>query len=77
MTEESQPPEIKKKPKKKEKYIPLPRFPRTENALLRIFENGTERELMQYMRDNDLKDDNPRFGALVKLFREHRGGKPR
>jgi hypothetical protein len=63
-----------KKGKKVEKFGPLPRFPRTENAMLRIFENGTERELMQYMRENDLTDENPRFAEIVKLFREH-GGK--
>jgi len=38
--------------------------------MLEIFENGTERELMQYLRRNGLKDENPRFGQIVKLFRE-------
>jgi len=58
---------------KTEKYVPLPRNRRTEAALLRIFEHGTERELMQYMRENGLKDENPRFAEIVKLFREHAG----
>ncbi len=38
--------------------------------MLDIFEHGTERELMQYLRGNGLKDENPRFGKIVKLFRE-------
>jgi len=38
--------------------------------MLDIFEFGTERELMEYLRRNDLKDENPRFAQIVKLFRE-------
>ena len=60
--------------KKDDKYIALPRNKRTERALARIFQYGTEQELMQYMRENDLKDDDPRFVQIVKLFHEH-GGK--
>ncbi len=31
---------------------------------------------MQFLRENGLNDESPRFAKLVKLFRE-RGGKPR
>jgi hypothetical protein len=33
------------------KYQPLPRNRQTENDPLRIFEHGTERELMQFLRE--------------------------
>jgi len=56
------------------KYKPLPRNQQTERDLARIFEHGTERELMRYLRENGLNDDSPRFAEIVKLFREH-GGK--
>jgi hypothetical protein len=52
------------------KYRPLPRNKQTEANLTRIFEKGTERELMQYLRENGLNDDSPRFAELVKLFRD-------
>ena len=58
------------------KYKPLPRNRQTESDVLRIFEHGTERELMQFLRENGLKDDSLRFAEILKLFRE-RGGKPR
>jgi len=64
------PPKPKKTPKTAEKYIPLPRNKGTEHAMLDIFEFGTERELMQYLRGSGLKDENPRFAKIVKLFRE-------
>jgi hypothetical protein len=62
--------EPKKARKPVQKYIPVPRNKGTENAMLDIFEFGTERELMEYLRRNDLKDENPRFAQIVKLFRE-------
>src|SRR6266571_4199612 len=34
------------------KYKPLPRNRQTERDLARIFEHGTERELMEYLRAN-------------------------
>jgi hypothetical protein len=53
------------------KFKALPRNKQTEADLARIFENGTERELMKYLRENGLNDDEPRFALIVKLFREH------
>lgn len=51
-----------------------------ENALLRDLENmlnyGDEREFMQFLREVEIKDEDPRFGPLVKRFRELRSGKP-
>jgi len=68
---EAQPPlEPKKARKTGQKYIPVPRNKGTEHAMLDIFEFGTESELMDYLRKNDLKDENPRFAKIVKLFRE-------
>lgn len=64
------PPEPKKARKAVQKYIPVPRNKGTENAMLDIFEFGTERELMQYLRKNGLTDENPRFAKILKLFRE-------
>jgi len=52
------------------KYKPLPRNKQTEADLTRIFEKGTERELMQYLRENGVSDDSLRFAELVKLFRD-------
>jgi len=49
------------------------------NVLLRdlrkILQYGDEREFMQVLRKRGIKDENPRFGELVKLFRDLRGGK--
>ena len=58
------------------KYKPLPRNRQTEKEIAEIFEHGTERELMRYLRENGLNDDAPRFAEILKLFREH-GGKQR
>ena len=55
------------------KYKPLPRNRRTEREIARIFEKGTERELMYFLRSCGLKDESPRFAEIVKLFREHAG----
>jgi hypothetical protein len=60
-----------KRSEKTGKYKPLRRNRQTEIDALRIFQYGTERELMQFLRENGLNDDSPRFAELVKLFREH------
>ncbi len=62
-----------KRSEKTGKYKPLPRNKGTEIAIARIFENGTERELMQYLRENGVADDSERFAVIVRLFREHGG----
>jgi len=63
-----------KRSEKAGKYKALPRNKRTELAIAQIFENGTERELMRYLRASGVPDESPRFAEIVKLFREH-GGK--
>ncbi len=49
------------------------------NALLRdlrrIYKGGNELELMQILRRNGVKDENPIFGQTVRLFRDLRSGK--
>jgi len=55
------------------KYKPLPRNKKTEREIARIFECGTESELMRFLRGCGLKDESPRFAQIVKLFREHAG----
>jgi len=55
------------------KFKPLPRNKRTEREIARIFESGTETELMRFLRRSGLKDEAPRFAELVKLFRAHAG----
>ena len=65
-----------KRSEKARKYKPLPRNRQTEREIAEIFEQGTERELMRYLRENGLNDDAPRFAEILKLFREH-GGKQR
>jgi len=59
-----------------EKY----KLTRTEmNALLRdlryILKYGDEREFMQVLRRRGIKDEDPRFAEVVKLFRDLRSGK--
>jgi hypothetical protein len=50
-----------------------------ERALLRdlsrIYAYGDEREFMQILRKHGIKDENPRFAELLKLFRDLRSGK--
>lgn len=43
--------------------------------LRKILQYGDEREFMQVLRKRGIKDENPRFAELVKLFRDLRGGK--
>ena len=49
------------------------------NALLRdlrqILKFGDEREFMQVLRNHGIKDEDPRFAEIVKLFRDVRSGK--
>ena len=49
------------------------------NALLRDLRNilkyGDEREFMQILRKRGIKDEDPRFAEILKLFRDLRGGK--
>ena len=59
-----------------EKYI----LSRAEkNRLLRdlekILRSGDEREFMDVLRKRGIKDENPRFAEMVKLFRDLRSGK--
>jgi hypothetical protein len=43
--------------------------------LRQIFEYGDEREFMQVLRKNGIKDEDPRFLEILKLFRALRSGK--
>jgi len=54
-----------------EKY----RHTRTErNALLRelrrVIDTKDEREFMNFLRENGIKDEDPRFSKLVRAFRD-------
>ena len=43
--------------------------------LQQIFKYGDEREFMQVLRQNGIKDEDPRFSEILKLFRALRSGK--
>ncbi len=43
--------------------------------LRKIFKYGDEREFMQILRKHGIKDEDPHFGEIVKLFRDLRTGK--
>lgn len=43
--------------------------------LRRILSNNDERELMQILRKYGIKDEDPRFSEIVKLFLDLRSGK--
>ena len=43
--------------------------------LRQIFEYGDERQFMQVLRKNGIKDEDPRFSEILKLFRALRSGK--
>ena len=49
------------------------------NALLRdlerIYGYGDERELMNVLRKHGIKDEDPRFVEILKMFRDLRSGK--
>jgi hypothetical protein len=63
--------------------VPMPekyKLTRAEmNALLRDLRNilkyGDEREFMQVLRKRGIKDEDPHFAEIVKLFRDLRTGK--
>lgn len=40
-----------------------------------IFECDDEREFMRILRQSGIKDEDPRFSEIVKLFRDLRSGK--
>jgi hypothetical protein len=65
-----------KRAEKTGNYKPLPRNKQTERDIAQLFEYGTERELMRFLRESGLNDDSERFAEIVKLFRE-RGGRQR
>jgi len=48
------------------------------NAMLRqlkrVIELRDERELMKFLREHGIKDENPRFSQIVKAFREGKIG---
>jgi hypothetical protein len=58
-----------------EKY----RHTRQERAALKrelelVLKANDEQELMRILRKQGVKDENPRFSAVVKLFRDLRSG---
>lgn len=54
-----------------EKYM---HTPQERNAMLRqlkrIIAGRNERELMSFLREHGIKDENPRFSQIVKAFRD-------
>jgi hypothetical protein len=58
---------------KKGKYKLLPRNRRTEAEIKKIFDFGTEIELVRYLAEHGLPDGSEKSQQLVKLFREHAG----
>jgi hypothetical protein len=42
--------------------------------LERIFQYGDEREFMQVLRKRGIKDEDPRFAEILRLFRALRSG---
>lgn len=54
-----------------EKYRRTPKELRQiENDIETIFKYRTERELMQFLRTHGVKDEDPRFSAIVQLYRD-------
>jgi len=43
--------------------------------LRRIYESGDERDFMRILRKHGIKDENPYFAEMLKLFRDLRAGK--
>ena len=56
---------------KKGKYKPLHRNKRTEAEIGKIFDFGTEIELVRYLAQHEMPDGSEESAQLVKLFREH------
>jgi hypothetical protein len=48
---------------------------KTLRDLKGIYKSGNEVDFMKVLRKNGIRDEDPRFAALVKLFRELRSGK--
>jgi len=50
-----------------------------KSALLRelhkVYKRDDEREFMKILRRFGIKDEDPRFGEILKFFRDLRGGK--
>jgi hypothetical protein len=50
-----------------------------KNALLRelqkVYKRDDEREFMKILRRFGIKDEDPRFAAILQFFRDLRGGK--
>lgn len=44
-------------------------------SLKKILRSGDEREFMNVLRKRGIKDEDPRFAEMVKLFRDLRAGK--
>jgi len=56
---------------KKGKYKPLRRNKRTEAEIKKLFDFGTEIELVRYLAEHGLPDGSEESVQLVELFREH------
>jgi hypothetical protein len=64
----------------KEKATPALKHTRKEIRALRgdvrnLLKFGTEFEAMQFLRRIGIKDEDPRFGPLVKYYRDLKSGK--
>ena len=62
-----------KRREKSGKYKKLPRNKQTERDLKRIFDRGTEAELMKYLQENEVPYGSERFLEILKIFRECAG----
>jgi hypothetical protein len=56
---------------KRGKYKPLSRNIRTEKDLQKIFDYGTELELVKYLAAHEMPDGSVESERIVKLFRAH------
>jgi hypothetical protein len=57
------------------KYRHTPQERTALKELRWIWEENNEQELMRILRKQGVKDEDPRFSEVVKLFRDLRGGK--
>jgi hypothetical protein len=48
---------------------------RLKSDVWKLLKYGTELELMQFLRGIGIKDEDPRFGPLVKTYRDLKSGK--
>ena len=63
-----------------DKYPEKYKIPWAERRALRryirwIYDCNNEGEFMQILRNHGIKDEDPRFAEIVKLFRDLRSGK--